>query len=240
MTFPICPKCRFPLDQSKSLAECPNCGLVFAKYLAAQSGESESPSPDASDADGGSVWTGLLDAPPTTSKPVWLGRCALLIAFAVWGFSIWAPPITEMPGFIHLTLLPFHEAGHVFFALFGDFVRVAGGTLGQMIIPIVCAVALHLKGDNFGAALCTWWLGTSIIDTSIYAYDAFNPVMPLVGGGTGRDSFHDLVYLFTRMGQLKHARGIGHMLHALGGLVMLASLVWAALVLVRQKPTTAQ
>ena len=244
MTFPICPKCRFPLDQSTSPSECPNCGLVFAKYLAAQSGEFVPPSSQPLDAsematDEGSGWSGSFES-AAISKPQWIGRCALLIAFAVWGFWIWATAITQLPGFIHLTLLPFHEAGHLVFWPFGQFLHVAGGPLGQLIMPIVCAVALHRYGDNFGAALCTWWLAASIMDNSVYAYDAFDPVLPLVGGGTGRDSNHDFVYLFTAIGQLKHARGIGVFLHAIGTLVMLASLAWAAIVLARQRSHIAQ
>ena len=242
MTFPICPKCRFPLDQSTSPSECPSCGLVFAKYVAAQSGVPQSSraldTPEAA-TDEAWGWGALLES-AAISKPQWIGRCALLIAFAIWGVSIWATPMTELPGFVHLTLLPFHEAGHVAFWPFGEFLHVAGGPLGQLIIPIVCAVALHRYGDNFGAALCTWWLAASIMDTSVYAYDAFDPLLPLVGGGTGRDANHDFVYLFTAMGQLNHARGIGLFVHVVGTMVMLASLAWAAIVLVRQRNQIAQ
>jgi hypothetical protein len=210
---------------------------VFVKYLAAQSGEFVPPSRplDTSEAatDESSGWSGLFDSSQAVSKPQWIGRCALLIAFAIWGISIWATGVTEYPGFVHLTLLPFHEAGHVAFWPFGEFLHVAGGALGQLIMPIVCAVALHRYGDNFGAALCTSWLAASIMDVSVYAYDAFDPVLPLVGGG-----MHDFVYLFSAMGQLKHARGIGGFLHALGTLVMLASLTWAAIVLVRARQPT--
>lgn len=32
----------------------------------------------------------------------------------------------------------FHEAGHVLFSLFGEFLGILGGSLTQVIIPVVC------------------------------------------------------------------------------------------------------
>jgi len=37
--FRACPKCRRPPDAKAAPSICPGCGLVFAKYLAAQRGE---------------------------------------------------------------------------------------------------------------------------------------------------------------------------------------------------------
>ncbi len=119
---------------------------------------------------------------------------------------------------------------------FGPFVKIAGGTLGQWIMPIVCAVALQRQNDdNFGAALAMVWLAMSIMDSSVYAYDALDLVLPLIGGGTGVDGFHDFVYLFSAMGQLKHAHGWGRLMHVVGTLGMLASFAWAIVILMRQR-----
>jgi len=237
MTFAVCPKCHMPLDAAKPSDACPHCGLVFAKYLAAQRGES--PRSDAqlvATADDASWWPSLLDVPDRVSKAQWIGRCIGFVLIALWGFRVWATDITDVPGFIHLTLLPFHEAGHLVFWPFGEFMRIAGGTLGQWAMPIICAVVLHRQNrDNFGAALATWWLAMSIMDASVYAYDAFNPMLPLVGGGAGFESFHDFIYLFSAIGQLKHAQGWGRFMHFTGTLMMLASLAWAGAVLVRQR-----
>jgi hypothetical protein len=238
MSFAVCPKCRAPLDAASPADECPHCGLVFSKYLAAQRGERPRPKREGATDDDASWWSPLLDVPDRVSRTQWIVRCVVLALIAVWGFRIWATDITLIPPFIHLTLIPFHEAGHVIFWPFGEFLHVAGGTLGQWIIPIVCAVALHRQnGDNFGAAVATWWLAASIMDASVYAYDALNPMLPLIGGATGEDSFHDFVYLFVATGQLKHAQGWGRFMHFIGTLVMLASLAWAAVVLMRQHRT---
>ena len=176
----------------------------------------------------------LLDVPEDVPRPVWYGRLALLAVVAIWATSVLLSRMTEPPTLLHLTVILFHEAGHVIFMLFGEALRVAGGTLGQLLMPFICAVALHRRGDNFGAAICLAWLGMSLMDASVYAYDAADPLLPLIGGGTGSDSFHDFVFLFERYGQLGHARGWAMAMKALGAIAVYASLAWAAVLLFLQ------
>jgi len=176
----------------------------------------------------------LLDVPWDVPRPVWYGRLALLAVIAVWATSVVLSRMTETPTLLHLTVILFHEAGHVVFMPFGEALRIAGGTLGQLLMPLVCAVALHRRDDNFGAAICLAWMGMSLIDASVYAYDAADPVLPLIGGGTGNDSFHDFIFLFDRYGQLGHARGWAMAMKALGSAVVYASLAWAAVLLFLQ------
>jgi hypothetical protein len=176
----------------------------------------------------------LLDVPEDVPRPAWYGRLALLAVVAIWATSVLLSRMTEPPTLLHLTVILFHEAGHVIFMPFGEALRVAGGTLGQLLMPFVCAVALHRRGDNFGAAICLAWMGMSLMDASVYAYDAADPLLPLIGGGTGSDSFHDFVFLFERYGQLGHARGWAQAMKALGALAVYASLAWAAALLFLQ------
>jgi len=176
----------------------------------------------------------LLDVPWDVPRPVWYGRLILLALVAVWATSLVLSRMTEPPTLLHLTVILFHEAGHVVFMPFGEALRVAGGTLGQLLMPAICAVALHRRGDNFGAAICAAWMGMSLIDASVYAYDAADPLLPLIGGGTGNDSFHDFIFLFDRYGQLAHARGLAMAMKALGAVAVYASLAWAAVLLFLQ------
>jgi hypothetical protein len=182
----------------------------------------------------------LLDVPDDVPKAAWLGRIALLAAIALWGTSVVFGRMTDPAGILHLTVILFHEAGHVFFAPFGQTVGVAGGTLGQLLVPLACGIALHRRGDNFGAAIASAWLALSLIDASVYAYDAADPVLPLIGGGTGADSFHDFVFLFERSGQLAHARGWAVLMKVVGGLGLSASLAWAAVLLFLQSERLAE
>jgi len=184
--------------------------------------------------DGPSWRQRLLEVPEDVPRPVWYGRIAAFLLMAVWGTGVVLSRMTDTPVLLHLTVILFHEAGHVIFSPFGEALRVAGGTLGQLLMPIVCAVALHRRGDNFGAAICLAWMALSGIDASVYAYDAADPVLPLIGGGTGADSFHDFIFLFECYGQLHHARGWAMAIKALGVLGLYASLSWAGALLCLQ------
>ena len=181
----------------------------------------------------------LLDVPDDVPRSAWYGRVAVFLLMAVWGSAIILSRMTDTPAILHLTVILFHEAGHLIFSPFGEALAVAGGTLGQLLMPLVCAVAMHRRGDNFGAAICLAWMALSGIDASVYAYDAADPVLPLIGGGTGADSFHDFIFLFERYGQLHHARGWAMAIKALGVLGFYAALTWAAVLLYLQSESLA-
>jgi hypothetical protein len=174
------------------------------------------------------------DAPSGTPRVVRYGRLFTLIVMTVWSASIVLDKLTDIPTVLHLTVILFHEAGHVVFAPFGEALRVAGGTLGQLLMPLLCAIALFRRNDRFGAAICLAWMSLSLVDAAVYAYDAADPVLPLIGGGTGADAFHDFIFLFDRYGQLDHAHGWARAMKAVGALGALASLAWAAVVLRNQ------
>lgn len=182
----------------------------------------------------------LLDVPWAVPRTVWYGRMGALAVVAIWGTSVLLGKMTDPSSVLHLTVILFHEAGHVIFAPFGEALRVAGGTLGQLLMPFICAVSLHRRGDNFGAAVCLAWMGMSLMDASVYAYDAADPILPLIGGGTGEDNFHDFIFLFDRYGQLGHARGWARLMKALGAISLYASLAWAAVLLYLQGENLAE
>ena len=75
-------------------------------------------------------------------------RLALWVGFAIWGVMLIAQDYRTGElgsSFIHRPLLIFHEAGHVVFRLFGQWMMVLGGTLGQLIMPAIFAAALLIK-----------------------------------------------------------------------------------------------
>ena len=43
----------------------------------------------------------------------------------------------------------------------------------------------------------------------MYAYDAADPLLPLIGGGTGADSFHDFIFLFEPLRPARPTRALG-------------------------------
>ena len=62
----------------------------------------------------------LLDVPWDVPRPVWYGRLALLAVVAIWATSVLLSRMTEPPTLLHLTVILFHEAGHVIFMPFGE------------------------------------------------------------------------------------------------------------------------
>jgi len=183
-----------------------------------------------------------LYVPDSVSRTNWYARIACLAVFIVWTLFIFrANHIRDGEigsTFLHLILLPFHEAGHyALFRWFGRFIMILGGTLGQHLLPIVAGYALLVqRRDPFGAALCLWLLGFSTVDMAIYMYDAFDPKIMLLGGSTGAESDgHDWQNLFGDMGLIRHARGIGLFFGFVGWVVMAAALAWAAWVLLLQR-----
>jgi hypothetical protein len=168
-------------------------------------------------------------------SPAAIGRAILLALLAWWTWQFILHPLEWLvmnSAFLHVVNLPFHEAGHVVFAPFGEFMHILGGSLGQVIIPIVCAVAFARRSDGFGMAVCVWWAGQSLVDVAPYIADARALQMPLIGGGTGAEvEGHDWEAILTRLGWLHLDHRIGMGVHIVGSVVMIAALGLAALAL---------
>jgi hypothetical protein len=178
-------------------------------------------------------WLERLTEIPARIDPVALwSRAALLLGLAVWGWVLMRMDYRtgEMgTSFIHGPILVFHEAGHVIFRPFGEWIMILGGTLGQLIMPLVLAGALLIKNhDPFGAAVGMWFFGVSVLDVAPYVYDALDPQLMLLSGSTGEEGGHDWIYLLSSMGLLRRAHMLGGLTHTLGALVMLLALGWAA------------
>jgi len=181
----------------------------------------------------------LLQVPERVDAMRWWLRVALLVGLAVWGVLLIRLDYRsgEIGGsFLHGPLLLFHEAGHVVFSPFGDWLMFLGGTLGQLLLPAIIIVAFLWKNrDPFGAAVGLWLLGVSLLDVAPYMYDALEPQLMLLSGQVGEAGGHDWIYLFESMGLRPRAQSLGALTHKLGALVLLLALAWAAWVLVLQR-----
>jgi hypothetical protein len=220
--FESCPKCGHrPLPADQSLpAACAACGVVLAKVGVPFRRQRRT----------GSRWVLREPQDPTVVR-VW--RLPLVALFAIWGVMLILMDHRDGEigrSFLHRPLLVFHEAGHVLFIPFGEWMTVLGGTLGQLLMPAIMAGALLLKnGDRFGAALGVWLLGVSVLDVAPYIYDALHPQLTLLGGHTGEEGPHDWIYLLSSMGLLARAQTLGTLTHHLGALVVIGASIWAAL-----------
>jgi hypothetical protein len=57
----------------------------------------------------------------------------------------------------------------------------------------------------------------------------------MLGGHTGEDGPHDWIYLLGVFGQIPRSQHWGALAHTLGALMVVVSLGWAAVILIRQK-----
>lgn len=235
-----CPKCGHrPLPQEQSLpAACPACGVILAKV-----GQRLPRAPRVAQAArherGAGLAAWLLHVPDRTEPCLWWLRMATLGVFAAWGLALIGADHRSgeiAASFLHGPLLIFHEAGHVIFRPFGEWMAVLGGTLMQLLMPAVMAVALLWRNrDPFGAALALWLLGVSLLDVAPYVHDALQPQLLLLNGSVGDAGGHDWIYLLESTGWRARAPLLGALIHRLGALVLLLALGWAAWLLRLQR-----
>ena len=113
----------------------------------------------------------IIDDAKTWSWSVVLGLAALYFLWSRGNYGI-----------LDAFELAVHETGHVLFAFFGEFIRMAGGTLLQLIVPIMLAWGFY-KGDyRPGVQFSLFLLGHSLLNVSVYAQDARRQLLPLIGG----------------------------------------------------------
>lgn len=114
-----------------------------------------------------------------------------------------------------------HEAGHFFFGWFGETLGILGGTLGELLVPLLVAVYFFWHRHTTGLAFASFWFFENFLYIGTYMADARSVSLPLVGSGD-----HDWEILFGQWGLLVQDRAIGGWTRRLGWLGMLASLAW--------------
>jgi len=168
-------------------------------------------------------------------------RGALLLLLAGYTFTLLSHPIASNylgETLLHLVNLPFHEAGHILFAPFGHFLRVAGGTIMQLLVPMTVTGYFLMRRDHYAAAVCLWWFGESLADVAPYADDARAGQLPLLGGVTGSEveGYHDWEVMLGKLGLLAWDHAVGRSFFVVGGIVMAAAILWGAATLFGSSP----
>ncbi|OQW35202.1 MAG: hypothetical protein A4E19_16650 [Nitrospira sp. SG-bin1] len=166
------------------------------------------------------------------------GRAAVFVAMVWWGWMFITTPLeTNYTGesFLHLINLPFHEAGHVIFMPFGRFMTILGGTLGQILMPMICLGTFLVKTrDPFGASVALWWTAESLMDIAPYINDARALDLMLIGGVTGKETDgHDWNNILTMLDLLEWDHRLAHFIYSVGILLMLGSFLWGGTILLR-------
>jgi len=235
-----CPKCGHVQEDGHE--ECLRCGLIFSRYRPAEERIAAGPAiaPEEPSRLKRSLQY-MFHARDEVEPVYFAGRVIVFLLLMMWSFKFLGSSIEGNyagRSFMHLVNLPFHEAGHVIFRPFGRLLHSMGGSLGQLIMPLVCTLVLLIKTrDTFGASIGLWWTGESLLDMAPYMADARVMLLQLLGGNTGASApygFHDWNFIFSELGVLHKARDIAQTTAAAGKFVMVLALLWGAAVLVRQ------
>jgi hypothetical protein len=251
--YATCPRCgyRRAADDPEPYQQCPACGLNFRHWIKQRfrvRRTAPPPSP-ARPKPLHRLLTLALEPAAASSRAAWAGRLALLAALALWTWQfarmdhrLLVDGLPEINGSIwHAVNLAFHEAGHLLFRLFGNFMSVLGGSLLQLMIPLAVLVSfLRRQRDPFAASVGLWWFGQSLMDLAPYMYDAQAQRMLLIGGVTGGQApgYHDWNNLLGRLGWLEAAPGLAALANGFGLTLMLTALAWGSYILYRHRDRT--
>ena len=143
----------------------------------------------------------------------WLGFYALFLLYA----------FADRSGFLIVDYvnLIIHEGGHFFFSWFGNTIMILGGTIGELLVPLLCAIYFFCQRETTGFAFSTYWLFENFPYIGTYMADARSAALPLVGSEES-----DWTILFGQWGLLAEDQKIGAIMRTLGWLGMLATMVW--------------
>ncbi|MCC6819572.1 MAG: hypothetical protein IT579_02480 [Verrucomicrobia subdivision 3 bacterium] len=147
-----------------------------------------------------------------------------LIGFLIAAGFFFLLVMVSEPGFVfivdHANLL-FHEAGHPIVGLFSQRLEPYGGTLGQLVFPLVLMVSFWRQGQSLSFAGASIWFFENWLNIARYLADARRQELPLVGGGD-----HDWHRILSSWHILPYDGTIATTLQAIGWLGMVAACVW--------------
>ena len=178
-----CPKCSF--EQPAQQTECPRCGIIFDKYRRLQDNIPQAEASATIEADPSAVVLAepalspaefmkelLFYVKPETNPLIFGGRALFFLVIFIWGLRFIFTPLESnyvMDSFWHLVNLPFHEVGHIIFRPFGRLMTSLGGSIAQVLMPLICLVVFLVKTrDTFAASFTLWWTGQNFMDLAPY------------------------------------------------------------------------
>lgn len=155
---------------------------------------------------------------------LWQWRLPLLLILFVQGTR----PLrsNDMQSIFSGIIFGSHEFGHLFFAFFGQWIGIAGGSFMQLLIPLGAAAVVLRSRDWFGAAVCGIFLAASFGNLSWYIADARSQDLDLVSFSPD-GAIHDWNYLLHSMGLLHHDLRIAGLARGIGWLLLFASTVFS-------------
>ena len=166
------------------------------------------------------------DAPPDVTTPAFAALTLVCAALAVF----YAKSEERFVPILDHANLVLHEAGHLFFRVLGSTMELYGGTLGQLVFPVVVSVSFWRQRAVVATALGVIWLMQNFLNIARYMADARAHVLPLVGGGE-----HDWTNILSRWGSLNADTLLAGRLSACAWLGVMLTWGWVARCWLRAK-----
>jgi hypothetical protein len=159
-------------------------------------------------------------APLPPWKPISrLGGISWLVAYALFLIYAWSNSTGFLfPDFVNLMI---HEAGHLFFSWGGHTTMLLGGTLGELIVPLTCAVGFLYRREIYGFVFSIFWFFENFLYIGTYIADARTSALPLVNSDES-----DWTLLFGQWNILPYDQRIGGFFRLVGWIGMLAVVGW--------------
>ncbi|MEO5509747.1 MAG: hypothetical protein ABIV28_00450 [Longimicrobiales bacterium] len=129
--------------------------------------------------------------------------------------------------------LAIHEAGHMVFMPFGEFMMVLGGSLFQILVPAIFVAYFAKQKQWYSALFLLLWLGQSCFNLSYYIADARARVLPLLSDDP---TSHDWTWLLLQMGLLNQDRAIGNGVRIIGLMMFVTGVVGCVRVAIYRPP----
>ena len=114
-----------------------------------------------------------------------------------------------------------HEGGHFLFMFFGETLNILGGSFWQIAFPLISCIIAIRKRSHFIAPFALFWVGTNMMDVSLYMRDAPLRLLPLLGGHKSR---HDWWNLFRKWEMLDSAGTVADIFYFLGLIVSIVAI----------------
>ncbi len=213
---------------------CPACGIAYTKWQnPAQDKEINEPGNEietvTKEGVGRRLYYYLLFMPSDRHESAFWGHAVIFVWFSIWGWYFIVGGIDWIrlgDSFLHYVNLPFREYGHIFFRPFGTVWMLMGGSLFQILVPLLplCYFVIWQR-DNFAASLMLWWSGQNCLDVSPYVADAPTRLLPLIAS---IDDTHDWWNVLTLTDSMEYAGLFARMFFAAGVLLIMLSQVWGA------------
>lgn len=148
----------------------------------------------------------------------------LILAVILSAYILWIAYDPMQGSFLDNVDLPIHETGHLIFRIFGEFIGIAGGSLFQVIFPLIFVGYFVWQRSFYSAAIVLLWVGQSILNVWVYAADAQVMQLMLTSGMTGSEGgFHDWNYMLDHFGILNSTPIVAKIIRFIGTLTIIAA-----------------